>query len=551
MVLIDFDSDGYQDLFFVNSRYWTEAESEQYRRGQWSQDEMTVFKRTHPPGTKPQRFVPDTIPTARTTGQLYKNKGDGTFRDVTKGSGLDVEMFGMGAAVGDYDNDGRDDLYITALGHNYLFHNEGQGRFREIAAASGIQDKGWSTSAAWLDYDKDGRLDLFVCHYVEWTPDNDRYGTMNGRDKSYTAPYFYRGEISKLFRQESNGKFRDVSIAANIRPRNLPPAKLADELREGIPTKSLGVALCDFNNDSWPDILVANDSQANCLFRNNRNGTFTEVGVETGIAYNTSGQTRAGMGIDAGDIDHSNRDSVVIGNFDNEMMGLYYNQGKTFTDIAPSTQMGTASKTFSVFGCLFVDVDNDGWLDIFTASGHIDEQITGIRGTAYALRPLLFHNRQRELFKEIGATTGPALQKPMVGRGLASLDFDLDGDVDLVCTTNNGPAHLFRNDTEGNNAIRLVLQGTKSNRSAIGASVKVKLGNTGLRRMVKSGSSYMSQSELPLTLGLGKNTVAEKITIYWPSGKKSAFANQAANQILLINEDKGIVSRRRLTKLAQ
>ena len=548
VAVLDMDGDGYQDLFFVNSRYWTPQEIKEYQSGKWSQDEMTIFKRLHPPPAKPVRRVPAKVPSQVTAGALYRNNGDGTFSDVTKGSGLDIEMFGMGAAAADYDNDGKQDLYVTGLKRNYLFHNKGNGHFEEVSARLGVQDSGWSTSAAWLDYNKDGRLDLFVCHYVDWKPDNDRYGTMNGRDKSYTAPTFYRGEISKLFRQEANGKFRDVSVEANIRPRKLPTSKLADELREGVPTKSLGVALCDFNNDNWPDILVANDSQANCLFRNNKNGTFTEVSVETGIAYNAGGQTRAGMGIDAGDIDHSNRDSVVIGNFDNEMIGLYYNQDGLFHDIAPLGPVGQVSKTFSVFGCLLTDLDNDGWPDIFTASGHIDDQITGIRGTAYALRPLVFHNLQKGWFKEVGSLAGDDLQKPMVGRGLAALDFDLDGDVDLICTTNDGPAHLFRNDSKSGNSIRLILQGKKSNRSAIGALVKVKLGDTGLRRMVKSGSSYLSQSELPLTLGLGTSQSAEVITIHWPSGTKTVLRDEKANQILWVDEEKGIGRRKNLER---
>jgi len=313
---------------------------------------------------------------------------------------------------------------------------------------------------------------------------------------------------------------------------------------EGIPNKSLGVAICDFNDDGWLDIAVANDGQPNNLFRNQKNGTFYEEAAELGFAYNAQGNTRGGMGIDAGDINHSNRDSFVIGNFDDEMIGLYYNQGANFVDMAPSTQVGTASKTFSIFGCLFIDVDNDGWLDIFTASGHIDEHIEGIRGASYKLRPLLFHNRQQELFKEIGATAGPAMQKPQVGRGLAAADIDLDGDEDLVLTTNNGLPVLLQNQTQsGNNVIRLTLQGNKSNRSAIGTLVKVNLGDTGLRRRVKSGSSYLSQNELPLTLGLGQRKNAQRITVYWPSGKKTVLLQEAANQMIWINEAQGVVKR--------
>ena len=370
VAFFDYDSDGDADLFFVNCRYWTEAEAQAYKRGKWSQDEMTIFKRNHPPGTKPTRHIPSQIPRQRTTGALYQNNGDGTFRDVTKDSGLDIEMFGMGAAAGDFDNDGRVDLYVTGLGRNYLFQNLGKGRFREVAETKGVRDSGWSTSAAWLDYDKDGWLDLFVCHYVEWSPGIDRYGTINGR-KSYTAPYFYKGELSRLYHNEGSGKFTDVSVKAGIQTEVTSPGQKAKELLG----KSLGVAICDYNNDGWPDIVVANDGEPNWLFHNNKNGTFSEIGVQANIAGSMTGHTRAGMGIDTADIDHSNRDSIVIGNFDDEMMGLYYNQGKgLFDDIAPATEVGQASRTFSVFGCVFLDVDNDGWADILTASGHIDER---------------------------------------------------------------------------------------------------------------------------------------------------------------------------------
>ena len=268
------------------------------------------------------------------------------------------------------------------------------------------------------------------------------------------------------------------------------------------------------------------------------------------MAYNSAGLTRAGMGIDAGDIDHSDRDSIIIGNFDNEMIGLYYNRGKgLFADIATSTDIGRDSLTFSIFGCVLVDADNDGWLDIFTASGHIDEQIDGVRGTAYALRPLLFWNRQKDFFKEVGREAGSALQNPLVARGIAYADIDLDGDADVVLTTNNGAPLLLKNTTESaNNSIRLVLQGNKSNRSGIGALIKVKLGETGLRRMVRSGSSYMSQSELPLTLGLGKLKEAERISVFWPSGQKTVLHNVAAQQILTISENKGLIKQQAFTK---
>ncbi len=546
VAFLDFDGDGYQDLFFVNCRYWTQGEVKQYQAGKWSQDEITVFKRTHAPGTPRKRFAPARWPHNLTPCALYRNNGDGTFKDVTRGSGLDVAMFGMGAIVGDYDNDGHDDLYVTGLGRNYLFHNLGKGRFREVAPQLGVQDAGWSTSAAWLDYDKDGRLDLFVCHYVKWTPSIDRFGTMNGFAKSYTAPYFYEGEMCRLFHQKADGQFEDASVRAGIRPRAealAPKIKSPRDWVLGVATKALGVAVCDFNNDGWPDVAVANDSQPNCLYRNEK-GKFSEVGTQLGFAYDNTGNTRAGMGIDVADMDHSNRDSIVIGNFDNEMMGLYWNRTSVFSDIAPSTPVGLASKTFSVFGCLFADVDNDGWADILTASGHIDDQINGIRGTAYALRPLLFHNQGRAKYAEIGAQCGAALQVPQVGRGLAAADFDLDGDLDFVLTTNGGTPLLLRNDAAPQgNAIRLRLKGTRSNRSAIGTLVKAKIGSMVLRMAVHSGGSYLSQSELPVTLGLGGAPRADGVALRWPSGKVTLLKDVDANQVLTVSEESDSVQR--------
>jgi hypothetical protein len=558
---IDYDNDGYQDLFLVNGRDWTDAEVEEYRRGKWSQDEHTIFKRHHPAGTPPTRSIPARKPNGRTTSTLFRNNGDGTFTDVTSGSGLDLEMYGMGAAVGDYDNDGKVDLYVTGLGRNYLFRNVGAGnnssqpRFTEVAQAAAVRDSGWSMGAAWLDYDKDGNLDLFVCHYVQWTPGLDRFGTMNGRDKSYTAPFFYNGELSRLFRNAGNGRFVDVSDKAGIRTGGTG-ARPAEQQLKG---KSLGVAVCDYDNDDWPDIVVANDSQPNYVYRNNKNGTFSEIGHSINVARNYLGNTRGGMGIDTADIDHSNRDSIAIGNFDDEMIGLYYNQGKEkgyFMDIGPATEVGRASEKFSVFGCMFLDADNDGWPDLLAASGHIDEQIDGIRGTYYALRPLLFLNEGKGKYKEVGLQAGEVMQQRIVGRGLAKADIDLDGDSDVVFTTSGGPAILLRNDGGNmNNAIRLVLHGASmgtssannTNRSGIGAQVRVILGKRdGLRRWVRSGSSYLSQSELPLTIGLGSKTVAPLLSIRWPSGKNTQLRNVAANHIIVVDENKGVVSRQPL-----
>lgn len=539
VAFIDYDGDGYQDIFFVNSRDWTKQEVNAYKTG-WGRFDQA----------KHGFIAPPQPPHHRTTGALYHNNGNdnngnGTFTDVTSGSGLDVEMFGQGVAVGDYDNDGKPDLYVTAYGHNYLFHNEstpGHPHFREVAQQAGVQDSGWSSSAAWLDYDKDGLLDLFVCHYIKWTPATDRYGSINGHDKSYTPPYLYKGEENHLYHNIGHGRFVDVSARAKVRSVS---STVKGEEGKPLPGRSLGVAVCDYNNDGWPDILVANDGDPNFLFRNNHNGTFTDVAVPANVAYAETGHTRSGMGIDTGDINHSNQDSVVVGNFDAQMLGLYLNQGNgSFIDIGPLTEVGRASRTFSVFGCVFLDIDNDGWLDILTASGHISEQFNGIRGTSYKERPLLFHNDGKGNYQEIGLQSGAALQRPIVGRGLAYADIDLDGDVDVVLTTDGGPPLFLRNDGGNkNNAIRLTLQGTKSNRSAIGTLVKVKFSEQdGLRRWVRSGSSYESQSELPVTLGIGRRTQVPLITLYWPSGHVTRLRNVVANQSLLVNEARGVIS---------
>jgi hypothetical protein len=317
----------------------------------------------------------------RTPGALYHNNGNGTFTDVTKGSGLDVEMFGMGAAVGDYGNDGLADLYVTGYGRNYLFRNQGQGRFKEVAQQAGVRGNGWDSGAAFLDYDKDGNLDLLVCRYVQWSPRADVFRTLGGARKSYAWPVSYPGDSSRLYRNRGDGTFADVSQRAGIARRlpTRPGAKPETRSQQAPPQpsprnasekpgaksqmlagKSLGVAVCDYNDDGWPDVAIANDTRPNWLFRNNRDGTFTEVGAEAGIAHSSSGKARAGMGIDAGDMDGSGRDSFVIGNFNAEMLALYRNGGGSFTDIAPNSPVGRASITSLTFGCLFTDFDNDG-----------------------------------------------------------------------------------------------------------------------------------------------------------------------------------------------
>lgn len=578
---IDYDNDGYQDIFFVNSRDWTDAEIRDYKTGAWLTPEYDYHISRQRSGNGARaltKWVPPRPKHRRTPGALYRNNGDGTFTDVTQGSGLDIEMFGMGAAAGDYDNDGRCDLYVTAWGRNYLFRNQGQGRFREVARQAGVQGSGWGSGAAFFDYDKDGKLDLLVCRYVRWSPRGDVFRTLDGARKSYAWPVSYPGDSSSLYRNRGDGTFADVSQRAGIARRlsvkpetrsqgassQTSPRKAGEKSgakSQALAGKSLGVAVCDYNDDGWPDVAIANDTRPNWLFRNNRDGTFTEVGAEAGIAYSSSGKARAGMGIDAGDMDGSGRDSFVIGNFNAEMLALYRNRGGNFTDIAPDSPMGQASITSLTFGCLFTDFDNDGRLDIFAANGHIDPDVRhAMPLVGYPQRPLLFHNAGGGRFQEVGWQSGAVLRRRIVARGLAVADIDLDGDSDVLLTTNGGAPLLLRNDTPRvlkpaleHNALRLVLRGSRSNRDGIGALVKATIGGTTrttLRRMVRSGSSYLSQSELPLTIGMGAATRMETLSIHWPSGATTILNDVTANQIVTVHESKGVVRRQPLRKTA-
>jgi hypothetical protein len=536
----DFDSDGYPDLYFPNGRDWTDAEIADYRSGT---------------GKPHARYINATMPRRpnprRTLGALYRNNRDGTFADVTKGSGLEVEMYGIGVAAGDYDNDGQADLYVTGYNGNRLFRNLGGGKFRDVTQTTGVRDAGvdtLSTSAMWVDYDRDGKLDLFVCHYALWSPATDAYDG-NATLKASSSPERYPAGLCRLFRNNGAGKFQDVSVKAGIRPD--PTASRVEALELG--SKALGIALCDFDNDLWPDLAVANDREPNFLFRNNHDGTFSNVADKAGIAVNTSGQARSGMGIDVADFDHSNREGLVIGNFTGEMLGLYQNQGNgLLVDIASASGIAAASEPFLTFGVVFTDVDNDGWPDIFLANGHVNDLIETARSDrTYAQRPLLFRNQgtaAKGTFREIGMQSGAPLSKPLVGRGLASADFDLDGDDDLVLTAIDSSPVLLRNDGGNkNHSLRITLRGTKSNRDANGAVVWAEAGGEGVRRRVHSGSSYISQSELPLTLGLGKETRAN-LTVRWPSGKLAQLGPVQADQSLLIDETKGIVRRQPLTQ---
>ena len=492
---LDYDADGWQDILLVNSTSWPEQ--------------------------KGQKSFP----------ALYHNNQDGTFTNATAQSGLGVEMYGLGVTIGDYDGDGQVDIYITCVGPNRLFRNLGGGRFAEVSAKAGVDDPGMSTSAAWFDYDRDGRLDLFVCNYVEWSPEKDQFCTLDGKNKSYCTPQSYKGQSSTLYHNRGNGTFENVTEKAGL----LDPTG-----------KALGVALLDYDNNGWLDLFVACDTEPNKLYKNNGNGTFTDEGVAAGVAFSEAGTPRAGMGVDAADYDGSGRPSIIIGNFTNESMALYRNEGTgLFTDEAQTSGIGKMSAQSLTFACFFFDYDLDGWPDIFAANGHVSDDITVVQpNVKYAQLPHLFRNRGKRKFEEVTTRLGRALQRATVGRGAAYGDFDSDGDLDLLLTANNGAARLLRNDNGNqNDLLRIKLQGTRSNRDGIGARVTVQaVGGARLSGMVKTGSSYCSQSEMPLTFGLGKADKPYTIEISWPSGGVDKIPEVKANQSLTIQEGKGITS---------
>jgi len=487
---VDLDGDGWADILLVNSKDWTP-------RGR------------------------------RSVAALYRNNKNGTFTDITAGSGLDIEMYGMGVAVGDYDNDGRDDVYITALEGDRLFRNLGGGKFADVTKASGIVNANFGTSAAWLDYDHDGRLDLFVANYVQWQSKNDLWCSIDGATKSYCTPESYKGTRSRLFHNLGDGKFQDVAEAAGIGDAN---------------SKSLGVTVFDFNGDGWADLFVANDTQPNKLYRNTGKGTFVEMGMQAGVAYGEDGVARGAMGADAADYDGSGRPHLLVGNFSNQMLGLYHNEGNgLFVDEAPSSTVGRASLLSLTFGAFFFDYDLDGALDIFAANGHIEEEIGRVQPkVSYRQAPLLFRNLGNHKFENVTPQSGAALAKPVVARGAAYADYDHDGDLDVVVSTNNGPAMLLQNDGGNRNHwLNVKLVGTKANRDGIGAVVRVQSAAGKQWNTVRSGSSYCSASDLSMVFGLGTATTAN-VEVEWPGGVRQQFANVPAGQFITIDETKGL-----------
>lgn len=459
------------------------------------------------------------------TAALYRNVGDGTFADVTAGSGLDVPLYAMGCAVGDYDGDGRLDLYVsTCLDGGRLFRNVGGGKFRDVTRVAGLDDRGWGTSAAWVDYDRDGRLDLFVCRYVRYRlGESDRGCTAPDGTRMYCDPRRLPPDTCRLYRNEGV-RFRDVSSATGIASRA---------------GKALGVAVGDVDDDGWPDLFVANDTEPNFLFHN-RQGRFVEIGLESGVAMPENGEPRAGMGIDLADVLNDGRLALVTSNFSGEGLAYYQQESPRallFTERAFAVGLGVESLNLLGFGLAFFDFDNDGLKDLYVANGHIQPDVHRYSaGATYAQRPLLFRNTGDGRFTEVGRAMGGPMAREAVRRGLAVGDFDNDGDLDLLVTQNGGPAELLRNDGGARRywlQLRL-LSGGSIPTEGVGARVTLRAGSLVQRRLVRTGSSYLSQSDTRLHFGLGRHARVDSVEIRWPDGRVSRLTDLPADRLVTV-----------------
>jgi hypothetical protein len=505
VVIFDYDGDGLQDLFLVNGMRWPGHQAD--------------YRDQRPPATQ----------------ALYRNLGGMRFEDVSARAGVQVSFMGMGGAAADVDGDGDQDLFVTGVGKNLFFRNDG-GRFTECAAEVGLSaptwtDKkgkkqgSWGTGAVFLDYDRDGRIDLFVANYVRWSEETDIFNTLDGTSKAFTTPDFYDGDSCRLYRN-LEGRFQDVTEEAGILHPN---------------GKSLGVAVEDVDGDGWPDLLVSNDTQPNFLFHNRSNGSFEEIALVAGIAYSPDGRARAGMGIDAFHELNGDGLTIAIGNFSKEPMSLYREEKEKrgfYRDDSAPARLGPATNPFLTFGLLFLDYDLDGLPDLCLVNGHIEPSIQEVqKEITYAQPPQLFRNQGDGRYAELKGAAGEFFTRSLVGRGLAAGDLDGDGDLDLVLTQNGGPAAVLRCDSQvPNRSLRLRLRSSGPNRDALGAQVWVTAGGTTQRRCVRTGSSYLSQSELTLTFGLGTRPSAEKVEVLWPDGKRESWKEIAAGASYLVEQ---------------
>jgi hypothetical protein len=495
LALFDYDNDGLVDVFFVNS--------------------LTIGE---PPDPKKMRC------------QLWHNNGDGTFSDVTDRSGLGLVAWGMGAVSGDYNNDGWDDLYVTCLGPNHLFKNNGDGTFTDVTEKAGVGDPRWSCGAIFFDYDNDGLLDLFVSNYVDFRLDNlPEFG--KGKLCQYRGvavqcgPRGLVGAGDSLYHNNGDGTFTEVSKNAGV---DDPQGRYG-----------LGVIACDFNEDGFEDFYVANDAGPNYLYRNNGNGTFTDVGMLSGTAVSEDGAEQGSMGVAIGDYDHRGKWNIFVCNFSDEY-NAFYRQEKDFlfTDVSFATQTAQISFPFVCWGVKFFDYDNDGWLDLFITAGHVYPQMENARlGTTYRQRKLFFKNNRNGTFSEIAAQVGTSLMVPAAARSAVYGDIDNDGDVDIMVNNLDGPCLVLRNDgVNQNNFINLRLVGTEGNRDAYGTRVKVISGDLVQVDECRSGGSYISQNDKRLHFGLEKRNKVDKIEIRWPRGKAQTFADLPANSFVTLTE---------------
>lgn len=475
----DYNGDGWEDILLINGRDWP----------------------SHP-GQTP-------------TPALFENLQDGTFRDVTEQVGLDISIYGMGFAAADYDNDGDQDLIITAVGRNFFFRND-NGRFIDVSEEVGVSEEKWSSSPMFFDYDSDGWLDLFIANYVEWTEETDLYCSLDGENKAYCTPEIYTGEPSTLYRNKADGTFEDVSESTGIAAHR---------------GKSLGVSLLDFNEDGWMDFAVANDTDPDFLFRNNGDGTFAEVGLPAGLALDEGGKARAGMGIDVGFVDKTGEETIFIGNFSNEMIGVYRDLGNgSYLDRAAVSQIGRTSLLYLTFGLFLFDYDLDADLDLFVANGHVQPEVEDIQqAVTFKQRPLLFENDGDGRFSEVGLERGRVFGIPVVGRGAGYADYDRDGDLDVLLSVGGDQPVLMRNDLKAKSAIRVRLEGRQSNRDALGALVEVKVGDGWLKQRVKTGSSYLAQSTRLLSFGTTGHNKVDSLIVNWPSGHVDVFKDVGAD----------------------
>jgi enediyne biosynthesis protein E4 len=496
---IDYDQDGLLDLYLVNG-----AGTRQY------------------------------TPKHALRSALYRNNGDGSFTDVTLSAGVGAEgLFGMGVAVGDYDNDGFPDLFVLGYGRSILYHNNGNSTFTDVTKTAGVENAGrWASSAAWFDYDNDGKLDLVIANYVDWSPDRNFYcGDRGPGMRSYCHPDDFHGQPPSLYHNNGDGTFTDVSKPSGI------------GLQGG---NGLGVVTFDYDNDGWQDVFIANDHMPNFLFHNNHDGTFREVGYMAGVAVSAEGQFEAGMGTDAADTTGSGRLDLIVGHLDMQLARVYQNQpDHGFDDATLRSKLAYSTYHTSTFGARFMDYDNDGARDLFLANGHVLDNIALYHSeTKYAEPKLMFRNTGRGIFENVSDRLGPDFQLPRVSRGAAVGDFDNDGDLDILVNNCGQPPQLLRNDGGNlNHWLEILLLGTKSNRDGVGARVTVSAGDLTLYDQRKGGMSYQSAQDPRLHFGLGPHTMIDGIEILWPSGEKTKLTDLRSDQIVAVKEGVGIVPR--------